>query len=130
MSNGRREIYALRWNGSAWEEMAGSASEGGISNTGESGWAPQASIALAPDSVPFVAWNDDASGTWQIYMRRWNGTTWQEVGSGSASGGGISASSGDSRSPSLAIASDGTAYIAWADDSSGASQIYVMQWQE
>ena len=41
---------------------------------------------------------------------------WHEVGAGSASGGGISDNGSNSMSPSLAIAPDGTPYVAWVDE--------------
>jgi hypothetical protein len=121
------EIYVRRWNGSSWEEVGtGSASGGGISgNTGQSCWP---STAIGPDDGPYIAWSDDSSGHEEIYVRRWNGSSWEEVGTGSASGGGISNTSGDSTAPSIAIAPDGTPYIAWSDETSGDEEIYVRRW--
>jgi len=126
-SGGDTEIYALHWNGSSWEEVgAGSASGGGISdNNGHSG---RPSLAVAPDGTPYVAWEDESGGDWEIYVKRWSGNNWEEVGTGSASGGGISDNSNDSFSPSLAIAPDGTPYVAWDDNSGGDAEIYVLHW--
>ena len=121
------EIYVRRWNGSSWEEVgSGSASGGGISDNGSQSSSP--SIAVAPNGIPYIAW-DDCSGspTTEIYVRRWNGSSWEEVGSGSASGGGISNNSGHSSSPSIAIASDNTPYVAWHDQT-GDTEIYVRRW--
>ena len=121
------EIYVRRWNGSSWEEVgAGSATGGGISNSSGTAWKP--SVSIAPDGTPYAAWNDDSSGDYEIYMRRWNGSSWEEVGAGSATGGGISANSGDSLHPSVAVAPDGTPYVAWDDDSGGDNEIYVRRW--
>jgi hypothetical protein len=74
-----------------------------------------------------VAWEDDSGGDREIYVRRWNGSSWEEVGSGSASGGGISDSGGYSYDPSLAVA-DGTPYVAWYDYNGGDYEIYVRRW--
>jgi hypothetical protein len=65
-------------------------------------------------------------------MQRWNGSSWVEVGTGSASGGGISDNSGNSRRPSLAIAPapDGMPYVTWYDDGGGDWEIYVRRWIE
>jgi hypothetical protein len=123
-SGGDREIYVRCWNGSNWEEVgSGSASGGGISDN--DGWSYDPSLAVAPDGRPYVAWNDSSSGDSEIYVRRWNGSSWEEVGSGSASGGGISANDGWSYHPSVAVAPDGRPYIAWEDDSGGDYDIYV-----
>jgi hypothetical protein len=110
-----------------WQEVgAGSASGGGISaNDGDSGIP---SVAVAPDGRPYVAWEDDSSGDYEIYVRRWNGSIWEEVGSGSASGGGISDNDGNSWCPSLAVAPDGRPYVAWHDNSGGDWEIYVRRW--
>ncbi len=126
-SSGNNEIYLRYWNGSIWTELGGSASGGGISNNNGQSGTP--SLAIAPDGTPYVAWQDDNSGNKEIYVRHWNGSTWAEVEAGSASGGGISNNSGQSLSPSLAIAPDGTPYVAWEDSSSGSGyEIYVRRW--
>ena len=71
-----------------WQEVgAGSATGGGISNN--TGTSNNPSVAVAPDGTPYVAWHDGTSGNHEIYVRRWNGSTWEEVGAGSATGGGI-----------------------------------------
>lgn len=57
------------------------------------------------------------------------GTAWEEVGTGSASGGGISNNSDYSGLASLAIAPSGIPYVAWADQSGGNIEIYVRHYQ-
>jgi hypothetical protein len=127
-SSGDSEIYVRRWNGSSWEEVGtDSASGGGISNN--SGNSELPSLAIAPDGTPYVAWEDLSSGDYEIYVRRWNGSSWGEVGAGSTSGGGISNNSGDSYDPSVAITPDGAPYVAWHDDSGGDYEIYVRRWE-
>lgn len=124
---GNDEIYVRAWNGSNWEEVgSGSGSGGGISNTTGGSYDP--SLALAPDGAPYVAWYDESSGISEIYIRAWNGSSWVEVGAGSAEGGGISQSPGRSQGPSLAIAQDNTLYIAWYDNSLVSWAIYVKAW--
>ena len=123
---GSQEIYVRRWNGSSWVEMGtASASGGGISNSMKSS---RPSLAISPDGTPIIAWADSTSGNYEIYVRRWNGSSWVEMGSGSASGGGISESSGYSSEPSLAIRPNGTPIITWADSTSGGFEIYVRRW--
>jgi len=110
-----------------WVEMgAGSASGGGISNT--NGVSLSSSLAIGPDGAPVVAWDDSSGGNGEIYVRRWNGSIWAEMGSGSASGGGISNTNGVSLSSSLAIGPDGAPVVAWHDDSRGNYEIYVRRY--
>ncbi|NUM48759.1 MAG: CHAP domain-containing protein, partial [Anaerolineales bacterium] len=125
-SSGNDEIYVRAWNGSNWAEVGvGSASGGGISNSvGISG---EPFIAIAPDGTPYVAWLNNSNGNHEIYVRAWNGSSWAEVGVGSASGGGISNTVGYSLFPTLAFNSNGTPYVAWQEDGSG-SEIYVRAW--
>jgi hypothetical protein len=127
---GAYQIYVRCWNGSVWEEVgAGSASGGGISNT--SGGSSSSALAIAPDGMPYIAWQDGTSGDDEVYIRRWNGSVWEEVGVGSAGGGGISDSVGSAQSPALAIApDDDTPYVAWTDEVSGTAEIYVRRWNE
>jgi hypothetical protein len=129
---GSTEIFVRRWNGNNWEEVGvGSAGGGGISHDEDGSYSP--SIAIAPDGMPYVAWGYSVNGNWddsEIYVRRWNGNVWEEVGAGSATGGGISNNEGDSRSVSLAIAPNGTPYVTWSDDSVASLnyEIYVRRW--
>lgn len=101
-----------------------SAINGGISNTGTVYGAGQ-SLAIAPDGTPCVTWANQAFGEGEIYIRCWDGSTWAEVGTGSASGGGISNTVTDSLFPDIAIAPDGTLYVAWTEDW---QNIYIRHW--
>lgn len=126
-SDGDDEIYVRKWTGTAWTEVGtGSASGGGISNN--AGYSAAPSLAIAPDGTLYIAWDDKSGGDAEIYVRAWNGNTWDEVGTGSATGSGISNNNGYSSTPSIAIASDGTPYIAWFDNSNGRGEIYVRGW--
>ena len=124
-TSGNSEIYLRRWNDTAWVELGGSATGGGISNTGiESGFP---SLAIGHDGAAIVAWFERGVKYIDIYLRRWNGAAWVELG-GSATGGGISDNSGDSSRASLAIGPDGAPVVAWHDDSFGDDEIYLRRW--
>ncbi len=127
-ADGVSEIYLRRWNDSAWVEMGqnSSSSHGGISSTGKAAYP---SLAFGPDGNPVVAWEDNSSGDWEIYVKRWNGSAWVQMGAGSASGGGVSNNRGNSRNPSLAIGPDGATVVAWQDEYDyWKSGIYVRRW--
>ncbi|MCX5858752.1 MAG: fibronectin type III domain-containing protein, partial [Proteobacteria bacterium] len=126
-SGGNDEIYLKKWNGSAWVEMpAGSASGGGISGT--AGMSRPPFIIKGSDGNPIVAWSDYSIGNWEIYVKRWNGSAWVAMGTGSASGGGISNNTGDSYSPCLGLGSDGNPMVTWHDNFSGNYEVYVKRW--
>ena len=64
------DILIRRWNGSIWVEVgAGSATGGGISNTVGSSSLPSVTITSA--NMPIVAWADDTSGNYEIYVKAW-----------------------------------------------------------
>lgn len=112
------EIYVKRWNGSAWVEMgAGSAVDGGISNNDLSSM--ETDIQIAPDGNPIIAWADGPiNSNKDIFVRRWNGTAWVEIGTGSASDTGISKTVPNSGYPSITFNSSGNPIIAWNDNGS------------
>ena len=122
--NNYRNIYIKRWDGNEWIEIGtGSASGGGISGSGGGGGI-YPSLALDTSGNPVVAW----VGSGGIYIKRWNGSAWEEIGAGSASGGGISSNSGNSEWPSLVLDSSGSPVVAWYDYTSGNNEIYIKRW--
>ena len=126
-TSGDTEIYVKKWNGSGWVEMGtGSASGGGISDN--SGGSNSPYPVQGSDGYPIVAWSDNSSGDYEIYVKRWNGSGWVEMGTGSSSGGGISDNTGSSTLPSTILGSDGYPIIFWQDDTSGDNEIYVKRW--
>ena len=71
-----------------------------------------------------MVWQEGASAG-EIYGRQLSGGVWREIGAGSASGGGISNNAGHSTHPAIAAVPDGRLYVAWVDQSSGDTEIYV-----
>ncbi len=127
---GQYEVYAKRWDGLAWKEMGGSASGGGISDDDNDSMS--VSLSIGPDGLPVLAWEarlaaDDMTTNDEIYLRRWNGDAWVEL-DGSASGGGVSNTSGYSSRPSLAIGLDNRLVVAWSDSSQYLYRVYVRGW--
>jgi hypothetical protein len=126
-SGGNWEIYVRRYNGSVWEEVGvGSASGGGISNN--SGLSREPSIGIAPNDTPYITWYDNSDVDEEIYIRRWNGTIWEEVGFGSATGGGISNNNGNSYYMQIAFSLNGIPHVTWSDNSAGDYEIYILKW--
>ncbi len=111
---------------SDWQPVGpGSASGGGISNN--SGASQSVAVATGPNNDLYVAWSDNSSGDDEIYLRRWDGSNWSDLG-GSAGGGGISDNNGASLWPAVAVAPDGNPWVAWHDTSAGDTEIYVRRW--
>ena len=111
--SGDTEVYLLRWNGSAWAALGGSTSGGGISNAPDPSTVP--AIAIGTDGGPIVAWRQYSDASQNVYVRRWDGSSWAEMGAGSASGGGLSngGASNWGQSPDIAAATNGNVCVAW-----------------
>lgn len=120
-----RWLLLLPLLASPWSELgAGSASGGGISST--AGGSEDPTLALDVDGNPYVAWSEDiGGGVLDIYVKRWNGSAWVEVGAGSASGNGISGGSGRCEEPSIALDSLGRPVVAYARASGGQEEVHV-----
>jgi hypothetical protein len=87
-------------------------------------------VCVVPRQIqPVVAWLDHSSGSAQIYVKRWNGTSWDELG-GSASGSGVSATTGNAEAPVVAVQPDGNPVVAWLDrpSSSGPTDVLLKRW--
>ncbi len=92
-----------------WAQDEGSASAGGISNTSNTAIEP---TVVAGSNAQYVAWSDNRSGTYEIYVVEHVNGAWQEL-AGSAHSGGISNSAGDSRRPAITLDSSGNPIVAW-----------------
>lgn len=123
------EIYTKRWDGVNWSEMGqNSASMNGISPaTGEADFP---SIAISSNNIPYIAWHDKntITGNYEIYLKMWNNVGWVDVGTNSASYGGLSNDSGKSLFPILAADKRGSIYVVWSDDTSSNAEIYIKKW--
>jgi hypothetical protein len=123
------QIYLKRWNGSSWEELAGSASGGGISNAQYFSDAPD--LALDAAGNPVVTWlQADAPAVNRILLKRWNGTAWEGIG-GSGSGDGLSGPGSSGDYPSIALDSLQRPVVAWHEyglSGAGLGEIYLRRW--
>jgi len=116
-------IYLLRWTGERWAELGHSASGRGVSDTFGPAYSP--SVQIDPEGHPVVAWQDLTFGNYEIYLKRWNGTGWEEV-LDSAKKGGISQTlTGLSVNPSLALEKNGNPLIAWEERFGANSDVYI-----
>ena len=86
------------------------------------------SIAAGPDDRLSVSWTEPVSDKTEIYVRQWDGSSWTALAS-SATGGGISNSSTDSRAPAIADAGDGKLFVTWVEITPPANDtIFLKHW--
>ncbi len=129
-SSGNYEIYVRRFNiaGNTWEELAGSATGGGISRS-PAQVSQNPSLQVGTGGNPFVVWQETLpTGNVEIYGRQFNGVAWVDFGPGSAAAGGISITPGRSITPELCVhpAFTDIFLCVWADfsDLQGDAEIY------
>ena len=127
----RFEIYVKRWNGSAWVEMGtNSASGPGISSTDGNSTYPE--IVINRAGVPIICWLEEqkpgANPVSHIFVKQYNGSAWVEMGMDSATCDGISENENYCSMPSMAINSEGSPIICWAESAGSDTNIRVKQW--
>jgi uncharacterized repeat protein (TIGR02543 family) len=104
-----------------WLELAGSASGDGVSQAVSPAEVFDAAMAVGPDGRPVVAYTEYPNAVvafGAITVKRWTGSAWETLGSGSDIGQGFM--------PQIRIASDGATHVAWLqEDGNGDSEIHL-----
>ncbi len=85
-----KQIYLKYFDGTQWNGLAGSAMGGGISNNSGESYFSTHGLAIDSNNYPVVAWYNYFNDKPYIYTKRFDGTSWVEIGEGSATGVGIS----------------------------------------
>ena len=114
-------LHLRAWNGSAWAAVGGNELIPAPPVTGSPA-RPNFDVAMDGQNNFYVVW----SGPTDVFLLQWTGVAWVDLG-GSASGGGVSQSPGVATLPAVAITSTGPA-VSWSDNSSGYTEIYLLQW--
>lgn len=109
-----------------WQELAGSASSGGLS--GDSA-ALEPNVAVASDGTRYVAWVDGRHGNYEVYVAvHEDGIGWVQLG-GSAEAGGVSNTTTSSRRPALTLDGGGAPVVAWTEfNAGGGSDVRAARW--
>lgn len=122
-------IYARQWDGSQWAQLAGSASNSGISGNDRLGTSSPA-IAIDPSTQrPVVAWQSrDQMGRLNILLKAWDGSSWQALGNSMSTAGlsQITAAAGASN-PHIAFGPESAPGLYVGYEISGA-QIELRRW--
>ena len=108
-------IYVKKWNdvAFAWEAVGG-ALDFALANN-----ASNPSLAIDSLGNPVVAWQEVVSGSSNIYVKRWSGTSWVSLKTQ------LDVSlSNEAITPSLALRPDDRAVVAWSES----GNIYVKRW--
>ena len=126
--SGQYEIYVAEHTASGWQQLAGSAQDGGISDT--AGAARRPSIALNASGEPIVAYTVFNGSTSDIDVAQYDPTAnggaggWVALG-GSLGAGGISGTGKADHADIVETAAGPV--VAWLDSSSGAANVFAKQ---
>ncbi len=116
------DVYVRRWTGLTWALIGNSA----IPNSNlvsTIGYPVAMSFDAAGNPWVSILVGDVASRT--VAVRRWDGSTWQEVGGAlAATPAGIN---NNISFNALALDAAGTAFVAWIEEASGVPSIYLRQ---
>lgn len=127
--SGGNDIFYRQWNGSDWVSADGTTvANDNVSNNATASREP--SLAVTSDGRPVIAWRDTDAST-EIFLKQWNGSAWVSiVNTALLADINISDSSGSSVTPSLALMSDDTPAVAWADTTFdvGFTNVVYAQW--
>jgi len=116
------DLFAMQLSQGAWTPLGPGG--GGISNT--TGYADAPHVAVDASGRVIVAWTDSTTATAEIYIRRYDGATWQEIGAGSASGEGISVGTKEG-AHAVRLTTDLNQHpiVAWREGFAGNMRIFV-----
>jgi hypothetical protein len=115
--DGVRRLYVWRWTGVRWQSL------GSLIVTGDT---RHPSLAIDNFNNPIVAWQDYSGGVnYDIYVRRFNGSTWVQYAPGS-----LDVNAGfPAYEPSLALDSNNNPVVSWYEELGGNSlNVYIKRW--
>jgi hypothetical protein len=118
------DIYVKRWNSSNWVSLSGPLD---IDTIGDS-YDPD--LAIDNSGHPVISWHEEHafSGPNYIYVKRWNGTSWIQVGEGLALDENLNH---DGYSPRMVLDNTGNPVVGYKQfipNSNSSYNVYVKHW--
>ncbi len=123
--NASQHIVIYQWNGTSWVSLG---------TVGTEFYAKDPKLGLGADGLIYMTWveapNYLSQESAQVYVRRYSGGSWQEVG-GSGTYGGLSSTSllYWAFAPSITMSRQTNAYVAWQAGSNNNNSIWVKSWK-
>jgi hypothetical protein len=113
-SNGsKQQLYVKRWDGSTWQTLQAAGFDPSLNLQATSDSADP-SLALDNTGRPVVAFAERNNTDFTVYVKRWTGSTWEQLG-------GIYLDvvpSANAITPSIAIGTDNQPVVAWSENQS------------
>jgi hypothetical protein len=106
-------IFVKRWDGTNWQQL------GTLLDISNNKTAREPKIVLNSAGNPVVTWTEQVGTSTNIYVKRWNGTSWVQLGTFLD----VDANQG-SQFPSLALDNSGNPTVSWVEG----IDVYVKRW--
>jgi hypothetical protein len=110
-------IYVKQWNGSAWQSV------GGVVDKVVSRQALRPALDLRSDNKPVVAWQEGTSTNYDVFVKRWTGTTWAQVSSNALD----KTLSQTAQRPALVLKSNNNPMVSFDEFDGTSENVYVKQ---
>lgn len=109
------DVRVKRRVGGRWQPL------GGALNLRRGSYTSLPVLRLDAQGRPVVAWLEDRAGTDTLYVKRWTGKAWQQLG-------GALNRVGAAEAPSLALDAQGRPLVAWTEERGGVGQLLALRW--
>ncbi len=122
-------VTELHWTDSEWQPDPGTISHPqGLSGTLGNVFSP--AVVLTEAGLPTIFWLDSGAGATSVYGLGWDGQAWVELGSGSASGTGISGATGNVSALLARVGRNNQLFVSWGTraGASGVASIWLRLW--
>jgi hypothetical protein len=113
-------IYVAHFTNGRWEELGGSQSA--VAGARTDAYNP--ALAIDAHDRAYLAWSEYDGEALNVYVRAWDGKTWQPLGAGLSAVGG----STHARRPALAVR-DGHVVVAWTEGAGQGERVQVRRWE-
>ncbi len=81
------------------------------------------SISVGTDNKAVVTWQENDGTSWNVFVKRWNGTSWVQLGDSLD----ISIAA-NAQHPVIDIGTDNNPVVAWHEETASTSRIYAKRW--
>jgi hypothetical protein len=110
-------IYVKRWTGTSWVSL------GGTLDKTPNNRSLRPAIDLRSDNNPVVTWQEWTGSNYDVFVKRWNGSSWGQVTVNAVD----NVLSRNAERPSLVLKSDNNPIVSWDEEDSTSENVYVKQ---
>jgi hypothetical protein len=96
---------------------------GDVLNKNSENDAQHPSISVGTDNKPVVTWQENNGTSWDVFVKRWDGTSWVQIGDSLD----ISLAA-NAQHPVIDIGTDNNPVVAWYEETATTSRIYAKRW--